>query len=181
MSEKYKFRDSDGVYFVTPTIVEWIDLFTKPQYCEIVLDSIRFCQKKKGLIVHAWCIMSSHLHLIISSTDADLSGIKRDFKKHTSKEIINQLKVGTDSRKEWILNLFREKAQTIKRNKDYKVWQDGNHPVQLYTNEMLQERLDYIHQNPVKQFIVAEPEHYIYSSAIDYAGQKGLLDIIMIE
>ena len=180
MSEKYKFRDLEGIYFVTTTIVGWIDLFTKPQYCELVLESIRFCQKEKGLNVHAWCIMSSHLHLIISSEN-NLSGIVRDFKTHTSKLIVKELNDGTDGRKEWMLNLFYEAAIPLKRSKKYKVWKDGNHPVQLDTNDMLEERLNYIHQNPVKQNCVVEPEHCYYSSAIDYAGQKGLLDIIMIE
>ena len=92
MSEKYKFTDGDGIYFVTPTIVGWADLFTKQEYCEIILDSLHYCQKNKGLIVHAWCIMSSHLHLIISSTQNNLPGILRDFKTFTSKSIIEEIK-----------------------------------------------------------------------------------------
>ncbi len=181
MSEKYKFIDGDGIYFVTPTIVGWADLFTKQEYCEIILDSLRYCQKNKGLIVHAWCIMSSHLHLIISSTQNNLPGIMRDFKTFTNKESIKQLKTGNDSRKEWMLNIFAQAAQTIKRNKEYKVWQDGNHPIHLDNNNMLDERLNYLHQNPVSSGIVSNGVDYYYSSAGDYSGIKGLLDLVMIE
>ena len=181
MSEKYKFNDADGIYFITPTIVQWIDLFNKNEYCEIILDSLIFCQNNKRLIIHSWCIMSSHLHLIISSQQQNLSAILRDFKTHTSKAIVKQLQGGNDSRKDWILNLFAEEALQIKRNIDFKTWKDGNHPIQLDTNKMFDDRLNYIHHNPVKANIVYRAEDYVYSSAIDYAGGKGLLDIIMIE
>ena len=87
MSERYKFYGNEQLYFISPTIVGWIDLFTKSQFSEIVLDSLRFCQKEKGLIIHAWCIMSSHLHLVVSSEKEELSNILRDFKKHTNKKI----------------------------------------------------------------------------------------------
>ncbi len=86
MSEKYKFNDPDGIYFVTLTIVFWIDLFTRRDYKDMIIESLKFCQCTKGLKIHAWCIMSSHIHLIISrSGQTSLSEILRDFKKYTSK------------------------------------------------------------------------------------------------
>ena len=179
MSEKYKFVDPEGIYFVTPTITAWIDIFTKPEYSEILVESLRYCQKEKGLIVHAWCIMSSHLHLIVSSRGDKLSSIFRDFKAFTSKQITKQLYEGSDSRKEWMLSMFSSAADKIKRNIHYKVWQDGNHPVLLDTNRMMEDRLNYLHQNPVEQGIVSTPEYYIYSSAQDYAGDKGPIDRII--
>ena len=181
MSEKYKFRDPEGIYFVTPTIVGWVDVFSKKEYCEIILDALKYCQKEKGLIVHAWCIMSSHLHLIISSKQKKPEDIMRDFKTFTSKAIAKQLENGNDSRKDWILELFKAEANRIKRVNGYKVWQDGNHPVQLVTNNMLDVRLNYLHKNPVKAGIVSNEEDYIYSSAKDYANAKGLLAIELIE
>ncbi len=181
MSEKYKFRDPSGIYFVTPTIAGWIDLFTKKEYAEIVIDSLKYCQNHKGLVIHAWVIMSSHLHLIISSNMNPLNDIMRDFKKFTSKEIVQQLIHGNDSRKDWILKLFITSAAEINRNKYHKVWQDGNHPVHLDTNKMIDSRLDYLHYNPVQQGWVTKPEDYVYSSAIDYSGGKGLLEINKIE
>ncbi len=182
MSEKYKFYNEEGIYFITPTIVNWIDLFTRQVYSELVLDSLRYCQNKKGLIIHAWCIMPSHLHLIISkSGNETLSGIIRDFKKFTSKAIIDEICNINESRKEWLLREFKVAGIPLKRISKYKVWQDGNHPVELDSNKMLEQRLFYLHNNPVEQGIVFRAEDYVYSSAIDYCDGKGLLDIALIE
>ena len=180
MSERYKFFDKESSYFVSPTIVGWVDLFTKKQYAEIILNSLMYCQKEKGLIIHAWCIMSSHLHLIVSSQKEDLSAILRDFKKHTNKMIIEELKNGVDSRKEWMLELFKKEAETINRVTNYKVWQDGNHPILLDSNTMLEQRLQYLHNNPVESGLVVHAEDYIYSSAADYCDMTGLLKVTRI-
>ena len=125
--------------------------------------------------------MSSHLHLIVSSKQNKLEEILRDFKTFTSKAITQQLITGNDSRKEWMLSIFKQEAGKIKRVYGYKVWQDGNHPVQFDTNKMLDERLNYLHQNPVEAGIVLYEANYVYSSSKDYANQKGLLDIELIE
>jgi len=180
MSEKFKFNDTSGIYFITPTISSWIDLFTKSEYCEIILDSLRYCQKEKGLLIHSWCIMPSHLHLIISALNKNHADIIRDFKTFTSKKITDQIKSGHDSRKEWLIRLFGEEAMKSNRKEKYKVWQNGNHPVQLDTNVMIEERLNYIHDNPVKAEYVYKAEDYVYSSAFDYADGKGLLEIVRL-
>ena len=181
MSENYKFRDPDGIYFTTSTIVQWIDVFTKDIYSNMIIDSLKYCQKSKDLNVHAWCIMSNHIHLIVSKKgDYLLSEIFSSFKQYTSKEIVKSLHSGTDRRKEWILNIFQEEASRIKCVENYKLWIDGNHPVQLDTNKMIDDRLEYLHNNPVKAGIVYKPEDYVYSSAIDYTGGKGLIDIDFI-
>ena len=182
MSEKYKFHDPDGIYFVTLTIIDWIDLFARVDYNYMIVESLKYCQKEKGLTIYAWCIMSSHIHLIISKTgELSLSEILRDLKKYTNKKIVDLLDQINESRREWLLEAFKKEADKIKRNTKYKVWQDGNHPVLLDTNTMMQQRLDYIHNNPVEAGIVNEPEQYVFSSARDYAGQKGLMDVEFIE
>jgi len=130
MSEKYKIHDPDAMYFVTMSVVGWVDLFTRPELKHVIINSLRYCQKEKELVIHAWCLMPSHLHLIISSTN-DLSAILRDFKKFTSKEIVKTIEEIHESRKGWILDLFSEVANAFKRVTNYKVWQDGNHPIQL--------------------------------------------------
>ena len=180
MSEKYKFHNPEGIYFVTSTVVNWIDLFTRKEFRYILIDSLKYCKKEKGLIVHAWCIMSSHLHMIISSKNDNLPEIMRDFKKFTSKKIIQELDLINESRKEWLLKVFSENGEKLSRIKNYKVWQDGNQPKEIVTNKFLDQKLDYIHNNPVETEIVDEPEHYLYSSARDYAGKKGLLDIELL-
>lgn len=178
MSEKYKFSDPDGIYFVTLTVVFWIDLFTRIDYKNMIVESLKYCQREKGLKIQAWCIMSSHLHMIISRSGKDsLSDIMRDFKKYTSKKVIDLMVEINESRREWLIRGFEKAADDIKRNTKYKVWQDGNHPILLDTNEMMDQRLNYIHDNPVETGIVAGSEHYLFSSAMDYVGRKGLLEV----
>jgi putative transposase len=178
MSEKYKFLNPEGIYFTTLTITNWIDLFTRSEYCIIVLDALRYCQAKKGLMIYASCIMPSHVHLIIGRNGTEeISGIIRDFKRFTNEKIISEIKQINESRREWLLDQFSKAADRIKRVTNYKVWQDGNHPIELSTNEMMDQRLDYLHENPVKAGIVWEPHHYAWSSAIDYSGGSGLLKI----
>lgn len=180
MSEKYKFHNPEGLYFVTSTIVHWIDLFTRKEFKHIIVESLRYCQKEKGLIVHAWCLMPSHLHMIISAKNGDLAGIIRDFKKHTSKAIVKEMDLINESRKEWLLRAFKNAGEKLTRITHYKVWQDGNQPKEIITNYFLDQKLDYIHNNPVENEMVDEPEHYLYSSARDYAGIKGLLDVELL-
>jgi len=169
------------MYFVTSTIVGWVDLFTRWQLKHVILDSLRYCQKEKGLVIHAWCLMPSHLHMIIRSIDEDLPSIMRDFKRHTNKELIKTIHHIGESRREWMLGLFSEVADGLQRLRNYKVWQDGNHPKLLTSSEFIKQKLDYIHNNPVADEIVDAPEEYLYSSARDYfTGKKGFLDVELI-
>ncbi len=181
MSEKYKFIDPKGKYFVTMGIVYWIDLFTRKELKYIIINSLKYCQQNKGLIINAWCLMPSHLHMIIRSTDKSLGDILRDFKKHTSKEIVKRLDEINESRKEWLIRAFQKSGDKLKRITGYKVWKDGNHPELLISNKFQEQKLAYIHNNPVESEIVDEPEYYWYSSARNYCGQKGLLDVEIIE
>ncbi|HEY5823668.1 MAG TPA: transposase [Cyclobacteriaceae bacterium] len=181
MSEKYKIRDPDAMYFVTMTVVGWVDLFTRPELAHVIINSLRHCQREKGLIIHSWCIMPSHLHMIISST-SDLSAVLRDFKKFTSKELVKTIQNIHESRRGWILDLFSEVADGLNRTRYYKVWQDGNHPIQLLNLAMTKQKMDYIHNNPVAAEIVDEPGEYLFSSARDYyTKKKGYLQLVLIE
>ena len=182
MSEKYKFFDPNGVYFVSPTLVGWVDLFTKPVYQDIIIDALLHCIAIKGLKIHAWVIMPSHLHLVISAEpETNLANILRDFKRHTNKQIVSALTTGNDSRKEWMIQQFSKAAQPIKRVANYKVWQDGNHPIQIDFTPYFDQKIEYVHDNPVAAGLVNIPEDYRLSSAIDYAGGKGLLPIDWFE
>ena len=173
--------EKDGVYFITPTVIDWVDVLSRPVYKNCIIDSLQFCQKEKGLVIYAWVIMTNHLHLIVSAKEGyDLSAIVRDFKKYTSKKIVELMQHEEESRKKWMLNRFEYAGRNNPKIKFYKFWQDGNEPKPIYTNEFLMQKIDYIHQNPVKAEIVNEPEHYRHSSAIDYAGGKGLLDICLV-
>ena len=173
---------SGEVCFVTDTVVDWVDIFTRPAYKHIILDSLTFCQQEKGLIIYAWVLMSNHIHAIVGSTGENkVSDIWRDFKKFTSKEIIDTLKKDPqESRQEWMLNRFEYAGKNDKKIKDHKFWQDGNDAQEIYLNDFFNQKLNYIHQNPVRAELVNRTEDYRYSSAIDYAGGKGLLDVMVV-
>lgn len=180
MSEKYKANLFGELYFITITVVDWVDLLTRPAYKEIIVESIKHCQLSKGLKVHAYVIMSNHWHAIVSSEDTKLEEIIRDLKKFTSKRLIEMIGQINESRREWMLKKFEYVAKRVRKGVNYKVWQDGYHPIHLSSNEMIDQRLDYIHQNPVEEGYVYEPEHYVYSSAKDYAGLLGLIALQML-
>ena len=148
-----------------------------------MLDSIRHCQKEKGLLVHAWCIMSNHLHLVISAKNNDLSDILRDFKKFTSKKIISTIETNQyESRTEWMLRIFREEGEQNIRNKTYQFWRQDNQPQELYSAAFIFQKINYIHNNPVEAGIADKPEEYLYSSARDYFHTRkcGLLDVVFL-
>jgi putative transposase len=169
---------SGYVYYCTLTIVEWIDIFSRPAYKHLIVDSLNYCIGNKGLKVYCWCLMSNHLHMIASAGDeGNLSDILRDFKKFTSKSIIETIKEIPESRREWLLNLLWYAGKNNKKIKNFKVWQDGNDAKEIHTTAFLEEKMGYIHNNPVRAEIVAHPEDYLYSSAQDYSGIKGLVDI----
>ncbi|MCF0059234.1 REP-associated tyrosine transposase [Dyadobacter sp. CY356] len=176
-SDQYFIRNQNAIYFLTMTVVDWIDVFTRKEYKFLITDSLIYCQKEKGLQIHGWCLMSNHLHLLASAKDGyNLSDILRDFKKFTSKKIVAAINSEVEIRKDWMLYRF-EFAGKFKVNvKDYKFWQDGNHAMECFSYEFTKQKLNYIHQNPVRASIVDEAENYLFSSARNYAGLKGLVE-----
>ncbi|MFC5272400.1 REP-associated tyrosine transposase [Adhaeribacter terreus] len=182
MSRSYKFWDQEKLYFVSFATVNWNDVFTRPLYKDIVVASLNYCSEKKGLEVYAWCIMTNHVHLIIGSHSEPLEAIMRDLKKHTSKTILKAITENPqESRRDWILWHFARAGRNNQNNKDYQFWQQNNQPILLDSNFLIEQKLHYLHQNPVEAGIVSEPEHYNYSSAQDYADSKGPVKIILLE
>ena len=179
MSEKYKISDQSKAYFLTLTVVGWIDLFTRKAYKFLIIDSLKYCQKEKGLEIYGYCLMSSHLHMIARAEgDETLSDIIRDFKKYTSKSLINAIINESESRREWMLDYFRKEGRPSEKT-SHKIWQEGNHPIEISSNKFFDEKLDYIHNNPVSEMIVERPEDYYFSSARNYSGQNCCLDVIL--
>jgi putative transposase len=179
----YRISNQGAVHFVTFTVVYWMDVFTRKEYRDLVLDSIRYCQQEKGLVVHSWCIMSNHLHLVVFARNNDLSDIIRDFKKFTSKQIVKAITENMkESRKEWMLEWFKKAGQANSRNKEIQFWKQDNHPIELYSAVFVFQRINYIHQNPVVAQIVGRAEDYVYSSAKDYKEQRkcGLLEVVFL-
>ena len=180
MGTKYSISNPDGIYFITLTVVEWADVFTRRVYCEIICESVIYCQQKKGLTLYGWCIMTNHIHLICSAPK--LSDVLRDLKKYTSRHLVEEIKSNPkESRKNWLMWMFKSAAAKSSSHGEFQFWQLAGHQVELSTNQMLDQRLEYLHQNPVKAGFVEKPEEWYYSSARDYAGEKGRLDVVLIE
>jgi len=176
----YQIRDQFAVHFLTFAVVEWIDVFTRSFYADIVVESLKFCHEKKGLNIHAWCIMSNHVHLIVSTKEpVTLSDVLRDFKKYTSSQILKAIEENEkESRRNWMLWIFKKAGERNKRNEKYQFWVQENHPVECSTTAILESKLKYLHENPLRASIVRNVWDYVYSSAIDYfTDGNGLLPI----
>jgi len=148
MSRKYKFHDNDKLYFISFATVHWIDVFIREEYNHIILDSWKHCQEKRGLEIYGWCIMTSHVHMIIGSNQDKLEDIIRDMKKHTSSELKTAIKNHPqESRREWMLWMMERAGK-----------KNGN-------------------KNPVQAGLVTKEEDWKYSSARDFCGMKGLVSL----
>lgn len=181
MSDKFKAVDNEKAHFITITVINWIDLFTRNSLRNIIINSLSYCREQKGLEIYAWCLMSSHLHMICKAPDNGvLSDIIRDFKTHTSKEIIRTIVNEPESRREWLLEAFSKACEHLKRDQKFKVWQNGYHAIEIRTYSFFESKLDYIHQNPVKDGLVEFPEDYVFSSARNYAERTALLQVDII-
>ncbi len=181
MSTKYKASNVDSAYFITITTVGWIDVFTRLSQKTAIMDSLRYCQMQKGLTVFAYCLMSNHLHLFCKAAGTcTLPEIMRDFKKFTSKKIISLIRSEPESRREWMLPLFGNACSHLSRNQQWKVWQDGYHAEEVFSAHWIRQKINYIHQNPVKQKIVTQAEDYYFSSARNYAGLEYALEVCVL-
>lgn len=172
MALTYTIKDQHGLYFITCTVHQWVDVFTRKEYVDILLDSLRFCQKEKGLQIYAWVIMSNHIHLIIKSEKEHLSDIIRDFKKFTSTKIVTAIKLNEkESRKSWLLWLFKKEDKIW-------FWEEGYHGEEILTKPFFETKMNYIHLNPVRAGIVEKEEEYLYSSCGEYFGiRKSSLEL----
>jgi putative transposase len=179
MSKKYKFTDNSKLYFVSFAVT---NLFVRDVYRNVLLDSIKHCQATKDLELYGWCIMTSHVHLIIGSSGNALSNIMRDLKRHTSEELHKAIANNkTESRREWMLWLMERAAKKTSKDAKFQLWQAENHPIQLATQKIAWQKLDYLHYNPVEAGFVRQSIDWLYSSAVDYNGGKGLLDVTLLD
>ncbi len=178
----YKIRNQQGLHFITFAVVEWVDVFTRKDYREILLESLDYCCKEKGLRLFAWVIMSNHVHFIVAAKEGfSLSDILRDYKKFTSVKVLEAIKNNTqESRRDWMLATFKKRGRENSRNSTNQFWRQDNRPIELTDNHMIDQRINYIHNNPVEAEIVENAEDYLYSSAKDYCGEQGLLKVELL-
>ena len=178
----YPIRDQQGLYFLTFTVVEWLDVFTRPRYKDIVIESLGYCQQHKGLELFAYCLMSNHLHLIARAAEGqELSNIVRDFKKFTARRVFEAICTNPqESRRQWLEWSLRKQGEFNPKNTFVQLWQNHSHGVELRTEAMQRQRLEYTHQNPVRAGICYRPEDYVYSSASFYAGLETGLEVSLL-
>lgn len=177
MKEGFIIREQEKAHFITATVVDWIDVFTRKNYRDCIIGCSDFCIKNKGMTVYRYVIMSNHIHLIIHSKDGKLSDLIRDFKKFTAKTILEKIQAEPESRRDWMLERFKIATESHSRNKNYQFWQYGNHAEEIYSEKFMWSKLDYIHINPVRAGLVVKASDYIYSSASNYANGEGILTI----
>ena len=170
MRSRYRIHCPDLSYFITATVVEWLPIFVSAACCDIVVNSLEYCRQHKGLKIHGWVIMDNHLHAILFAPA--LSAVLRDLKSFTARAIIAQVE---SERRCWLLNQLQFYRAAHKPSR-YQVWQEGSHPQAIMTDQMMEQKLEYLHNNPVKRGLVAAPEHWRYSSAHEWLpGAQPLL------
>jgi REP element-mobilizing transposase RayT len=182
MSRNYKFHNPEGLYFVSFAVVEWLDVFTRNEYKDILVESLIYCQKEKGMEIIAWCIMTNHVHLIFRSiAEIKPEKLLGDFKRFTSKKIVKAIQENPkESRKENLLEQFAKAGAKSSNVKQYQFWRHDNKPIELWSHKVILEKINYIHENPIEAGIVFKPEEYRYSSAIDYADEQGMIANLIV-
>ena len=167
-------------YFITLNTGDWVDVFIRPVYKQVVVHTLNHFIDNKGLIVHAWCLMTNHLHLLIQAKEGYvIAEIEKEFKSFTATKILEAIDTVPEVRKDWMLKRFENFSNLLGLMKKYHVWQSSSSPVfiDLKKTDALIDHLSFIHDNPVRDRFVDTAADYPYSSARDYAGMNGLVNI----
>ena len=171
MSRKYKLHEKNGAYFVSFATVNWIDVFTRDIYFGIMTESLDHCRKNKGMEIYGYCIMPSHVHLIFRSSLGDPSGLMRDLKGFTSRKLLKTIEDNPqESRREWMLWMFERAGKKNSNVKGKQFWQQNNQPIEIWSLKVFEQKLNYIHNNPVESGFVTDPIDWKYSSARNYGN-----------
>jgi|JI10StandDraft_1071094.scaffolds.fasta_scaffold486130_1 REP element-mobilizing transposase RayT len=176
-ADGYQIRNQSATHYLTFSIEGWVDLFSRKIYKDLIIESFAHCQKNKNLCIHAFVIMTNHVHTLWTAKNNNLSDVIRDFKTYTSKSFIKIINETPESRREWLLYMFSFYARQTVANKQYKIWTNDNHPEEIFSQDFFYQKLQYIHENPVRAGIVFEGIDYIYSSATNYANKKSVFNV----
>ncbi|QIW16461.1 transposase [Pasteurellaceae bacterium RH1A] len=169
MSRKYKFHNKEGVYFVSFATVYWIDVFIREAYFQVLIEVLDYYRKNKGLVLYAYCIMPSHVHLLFKAENQNPAEMIRSFKSLTAKQLTQKISENIqESRREWLLWMFSRAGAKKNYIKHYQFWQHNNQPIEIYSQKFFDEKLSYIHQNPVESGFVVNSWEWKYSSARNY-------------
>ena len=163
MRSRYRILERDHPHFITGTTVAWLSIFTNAARCDILVDAFKYCSQHKGLKLHAWVILDTHFHAIVAAPA--LTRVLADLKRHTARRIIEQLEA---EHCDWLLRELRNQRAPHKFESQHQVWQEGSHPQAMASDTIMLQKLEYLHNNPVKRGLVASPEHWRYSSAHEW-------------
>jgi putative transposase len=165
MRSRYRINDRAQAHFITATILNWLPVFTTSGCCDVIVRSFAYCREHKALRIYAWVILDTHLHAIVAGPD--LANTIGNLKKFTARELLSQLK--TEGR-DWLRKQLEFFCARHKTASTHQVWQEGVHPQSIPSDTMMLQKLEYLHNNPVKRGLVAAPEHWRYSSAHEWLG-----------
>lgn len=169
---RYTITEPDKPHFLTCTVVNWLPVFTRPETVEIVLNCWRFQREQESLKLYGYVVLENHCYFIAQAPNLNKS--VSSFKSFTARKIIDLLKA---RKAEMLLNKLRFAKLAHKDDREYQFWQEGVHAELMFNDSIMREKLDYIHYNPVKRGYIELPEHWRYSSAVNYAGKPGLIGI----
>jgi len=170
---RYILYETEHPYFITGTVNSWLPIFTRQEAADIIYDSWRYLQRERELDLFAYVILENHLHMIVSAPE--LPAVIQSFKSYTARKIIDLLK---ERRAIALLRQLRATKLRHKTQSEYQVWQEGGKPKQIQNDEMMWQKIEYIHNNPVVRGFVDDPLHWRWSSARNYAGQAGLIEVV---
>ncbi len=178
MSDRgFKIRNQSAMHFLTFRVVFWVDVFTRKEFKDVFVDTLKFCVENKGLVLYEYVIMPDHVHLLVSSKSSNLSGVVRDLKRTTSSKIRKILEQSGHSKFIWLKNLFKLASERNQRVDDFQLWEHSSHPIEVVDLRMQNAIEKYIHNNPVKAGWVSKPEEYLYSSARNYFNLETVIEI----
>ncbi len=178
MKSRYKiFKNDDSLYFLTLNVIKKIPVFTNSSYMNIILENFTFYRENQHLRIFSFVIMDNHIHLIASHQD-DLSKIIQNYKSYTAKKLLHRLQ--SDNR-DWILKLMSEFKPDYKQESTYQFWEEGNHPKQIQNMKMFNQKVEYMHYNPVRRGLVSNEEDWVYSSARNFLGLESIIQVDELE
>jgi REP element-mobilizing transposase RayT len=179
MDFHYRVINNKSPHFITISVVDKIPLFKTEDYRDCVIRSLEFCQRVKTLKLHGWCLMPDKLYLIVTTGDnRKISDVIRDFKNFTNKIIIKRIKEVPSEENRELLKKFKKTGVKNRKNIEYKIWEDGYYPDELFSHDYIVKKLNYIHFEPVEHKIVCKMWEYDFSSAKNYMDQDGILEIV---
>jgi putative transposase len=174
----------DACYFLTLNTVDKIDVFVRPAYKQVIADALNYFIENQGLTVYAWALMTSHLHLVIRTKESSAPAyFERDFKKYTTPAVLATIEMEMDFRRTWMMQHFEAYGKSLGRIEKFNLWQNCSSPLRFdgQQPQSLLDRIAHIHENPVRERIVEQPEAYMFSSARDYAGMRGLVNVRVVQ